>query len=175
MSDTGNHTVTDLETDLELARPSWRARLWGAAGALFLAVAFAAGGFLYGQASERGNVIVEQDSLIGSACPLLGERAAEEPLVYQACARVAQGKPAVPAAEDIVETRTTGLRDPAGRHQPPQLITHCDMWLVWRRVAEFRDERTCPIRHDDWHVGERGMDSGARGPLRPEPVSGGCR
>lgn len=92
----------------ELARAKRHARIWSVTGGVCAVLALLAGAFLYGKAtasentaSERGYVIDAQNSLIDSGCQLAGEQADKDPEFSEACTRVAQGKPAVPAAEAV--------------------------------------------------------------------------
>lgn len=85
---------------------------WAVGCAVFAVVTLTAAAFLYGQASgaettaaERGVVIVEQDALLGLACPLAGSKVARVPGLEEACARKARGEPAVPAAAEVVAGR----------------------------------------------------------------------
>jgi hypothetical protein len=98
--------------DTALARAKRHARIWGVSGGVCTVLALLAGAFLYGQAtasqttaSERGYVIDAQNSLIDSGCQIAGEQADRDPEFHEACTRVAQGKPAVPAAAGIIAPR----------------------------------------------------------------------
>jgi hypothetical protein len=88
-----------------------RARIWVIVAGACIVLTLVAGAFLYGKttasetmANERGYVIVEQDSLLGTTCRLAGGKVNNDPQAKDACARKARGEPAVPAAADVIES-----------------------------------------------------------------------
>lgn len=100
------------DNDATNTRAIRHARGWAVAGGAFGTMALAAGAFLYGQATasettanDRGYVIAQQDNLIDTGCRLAGGKVEQAPELDEACTRIAQGKPAVPAAADVIPPR----------------------------------------------------------------------